>query len=164
MAGHRKCIISAPPTLQNAKYKCNSRCEKKVSISGAVYTPLPSGFLLLRTPYHLQRWSFSRGARRLMYHSQRRRLLQLLSKESNLKLSEHPKTLSTLIRRSSRDEWKNRTRAFVTCQWHKRLENIYFASESNGLFNLADCICVWMRLFKFTADICISDWEAVPGG
>lgn len=41
-----------------------------------------------------------------MYHSQREggRLLQLVSKESNLKLSEHLKMLSTLISRSRGDE------------------------------------------------------------
>lgn len=56
MARHRKYIKSAPPTLWNTKYKCKSRCDKKNS---EYFRCRFSGFLPLRTPYHLQRWSFS---------------------------------------------------------------------------------------------------------
>lgn len=70
---HRKCITSASPTPWKEKYKCTGRCGKKQWVFSLPFIPCcPSGFLLLRSPYQLQRWSFSRGARRLMYHSESR--------------------------------------------------------------------------------------------
>lgn len=63
---HHTCYADSP------KYKRKSRCERKQWVFSVPFILCcPSGFLLLRTPYHLQRWSFSRGARRLIYHSQR---------------------------------------------------------------------------------------------
>lgn len=57
-------------SADSRKYKSRSRWVKKKWVFGAVYTLLPLWFPPAEDPYHLQRWSFSRGARRLMYHSQ----------------------------------------------------------------------------------------------
>lgn len=178
MARRRKCIISAPPTLRNTKYKCKSRCEKKQWVFSVPFILCcPSGFLPLRSPYHLQRWSFSRGARCLMYHSQREggRLLQLVSKESNLKLSEHLKMLSTLISRSRGDEWRNQSRAFVTCQWHTCLRTSILIWNQTAfliMLTVTMCGCIFSNSQPDTKCIyteaqllscCIYDWEVVAG-
>lgn len=107
MVGRRKCIISALPTLWNTKYKCKSRCEKKRQVFSSL---LPLWFPPAEVPFSFTKMELFKGstAPHVSFREPlRRRLLRFVSKESNLKLSEHPKTLSTLIRRCRGDEWRN---------------------------------------------------------
>lgn len=91
MVGHRKCIICALPTLRNSKYKCKSRCERKQQVCSSL---LPLWFPPAEVPLSFTKMELFKGstAPHVSFREPLRgRLLRLVSKESNLKLSEHPK-------------------------------------------------------------------------
>lgn len=79
--------------------------RKKASISGAVYARLALWFPRAEDPLSFTKMELFKGSTPPhVSFTARGKLLQLVSKESNLKLSEHPKTMSTLISRSGGDE------------------------------------------------------------
>lgn len=103
MAGHRKCIISAPLPLWNTKHKCKSRCEKKQQVFSS---RLSLWFPPAEVPLSFTKMELFKGstAPHVSFREMLRgRLLRLVSKESNLRLSEHPK--NTVHPRQKTPRW-----------------------------------------------------------